>query len=531
MSTLDAQVQQNQTEPIYFLYKLQYADPQETLAYLESISSNLTADISQLSVRNVIKTAKVIKDNNAILLTGPKNAIEDTKEMIAQYDTEEHVRSSTAAPGNFFIYKPKYVDPHEIITSLRSLVDELASTGNIDVQLQKSIAGIRYIEATHSILIPGSDKTIAQIQALLEEIDVQGGYGKGLHHVGALTFFIYKLQYVTPQRLAQSLQSVAQDLEKGGLEDQSLAAAIKGMKSITETNSVLFTGTPAALAKIQELLPNFDIAELAPAQSSLPMPDVPSGYVIYRPLHKAGDELIKMLCDFVDNLKQAGINPTQLERTVHNMRWIENTCSLLITGDPETIEKVQTLLKQFDISSGEAKVTTLGETGFLIYKLQFHQGDDIQRALRRVAADLQEANKGQKIPIADSIESLQWIPVTNSLLTSGPPSVLSRIRDLIQNLDIPLRQVFIEVLVIQTSLTNSQSFGLSWAARAQYKNKVAGQISNFQTPTADNLIPAFSPISATVTPVANNSLPPLVSTSVSSAISFLHKAKHSFPPD
>ena len=158
----------------------------------------------------------------------------------------------------------------------------------------------------------------------------------------------------------------------------------------------------------------------------------------------------------------------------------------MVSGDPESVEKVQQLLVKFDIPGKEnaaPSIESIDNTSFLVYKLQFHPGNDIQTALRQVAVSL---SKGSNPPTAlvDAVNSLQWIEVTNSLLCTGQQDVLVKLKDLIENIDIPLRQVFIEVLVIQTSLLNTQDFGLQWGGQAQYFNKATMGTGNFPLPAS-----------------------------------------------
>jgi type III secretion protein C len=78
-----------------------------------------------------------------------------------------------------------------------------------------------------------------------------------------------------------------------------------------------------------------------------------------------------------------------------------------------------------------------------------------------------------------AINSLQWINVTNSLIATGEQDVLSKLKDLVQSLDVPLKQVFIEVLIIETSLNNLQNFGVQWGSLGKYRDKVALGFGNF----------------------------------------------------
>lgn len=118
---------------------------------------------------------------------------------------------------------------------------------------------------------------------------------------------------------------------------------------------------------------------------------------------------------------------------------------------------------------------------FFVYKLQYHEGPEIEESLKKVAADLRN-QPDAPINLINAIQSLQWVKATNSLLCSSDSETLEKLRKLVESLDIPLRQVFIEVLVIETDLKKSMDFGLQWAAGGQYNNKFGFGAGNF-TPT------------------------------------------------
>ncbi len=486
-------------QQVYFIYKLQYASIENAISYLKKIGSNLGSAPSHRGIVEVISNIKPVPENNAILLTGPSDAVDQVKQLLGQYDTPSAAMPSA---GTVFIYKPKYMSPQDLQSSLETLVIDLSKATQLDSQLQKAIQSAKIVPANQSLAFSGPPNVIDQIKSLISEIDTADS-AKRIHHVGAMTFFIYKLQYASAQQFMSAVKAVTVDLAKGGVEDKDLAATINSMKYIKETNSILFTGSDATLQKVQGLIPKFDVPSLAAPQQ--PVEGPPTTYVIYRPQYKSGTTLIQMLCDFLQNLHASGVSNLGLTNTINSLNWMESTCSLIITGDQESIAKVQDLLKQFDMPDAQqaslSSADQLGETSFLIYKLQYHQGDDIRIALTRIAGDLQDANKGQKMPIIDALNAVQWISGTNSLLTSGPPDILARVRELIQNLDVPLRQVFIEVLILQTDLTNNQSIGLSWSGNAQYKNQFVGQTGNFGGgPGNDPVATVINPLNATTTP-------------------------------
>ncbi len=503
LTSLDVPPEGGVKTQVYFLYKLQYAPANAVISYLNKIASNLGSSTApHQNLIQVVKTIKVIPENNAVLLSGESSAVDQVKSLIAQYDLPSTTPSNNQP---IFIYKPKYLTAKELQQALSTLLGDLSQSASIDPQLIQTVKSSKYVDATQSVAFSGSTSVIDQLKALIADLDTPDAAKHIIQHVGATTYFIYKLQYASAAQLSASLKSVISDLGKGGVEDKALAQAISNMKYIKETNSILFTGSDETLTKIQDLLPKFDIPALGPGAPPI---EVAGTFVVYHPQYKPGDDLIQMLCDFDQNLRLSGITDPALTSTINNLRYMDSTCSLIITGDASAIAKVQDLLQHFDTPNPQQSMITqerkLGEMSFLIYKLQYHQGDDIRIALTRIAGDIQDTHKGQSIPLADAINAIQWISITNCLVTSGSPDILAKIRELIQNLDIPMRQVFIEVLILETSLTNSQTFGLSWSGRGQYRTKLAAQAGNFQTGTDPLISSGYGSVNNTTTPTTGS---------------------------
>ncbi len=145
---------------------------------------------------------------------------------------------------------------------------------------------------------------------------------------------------------------------------------------------------------------------------------------------------------------------------------------------------------------------------FFVYKLQYHEGGEIADTLKKIANDMQHQPDAPHRLIS-AIQSLQWVKPTNSLLCSSDPETLDSLRVLIEDLDKPLRQVFIEVLVIETDLKQSSEFGLQWAASGQYKDKIGFGSGNF-APTSGSAGPfakTMQGINASNTPTGLSQLP------------------------
>ncbi len=75
---------------------------------------------------------------------------------------------------------------------------------------------------------------------------------------------------------------------------------------------------------------------------------------------------------------------------------------------------------------------------------------------------------------------------TNSIIVIGNPSTYDRISSLIKKLDVPRKQVFIEALIIETTLNKLSEFGVEWSAVAK-KGGAIGYTGSSNTGNLGNL--------------------------------------------
>lgn len=501
----------------FFLYKLQYAPGDVVVADLQKLAASLSGSaVPNTSLIKTIEEVKWIKENNSLLLTGTTASIDKVKQLIADFDLPGAALPPSSLKSSFFIYKPVHQTSDQIQTSMEDLAADLEDSGLIDPDLLQTISTMRNVKATNSLLFTGTPDALKKVQGLLETIDVAAAQAAPIQHLGNVTFLIYKLQHASATQFMTSLRSFASELDKNNALDKELAQTINTMKWVKETNSILFTGDDQTLQRVETLAKKFDISALGPQVRETPA----ATYVVYTPKYLNGNELISILCDFEQNLMDSGISDRGLFDTINNLKWIEKTSSLLISGDEPSITKVQALLAKFDIPAKETNtppsIESIDNTSFLVYKLQYHQGNEIQTALKEVAASLSKTSSANQT-LLNAINSLQWVKITNSLLGTGEQEVLTKLRGLIENLDVPLRQVFVEVLILETSLSNTQNFGVQWGSKVQYMTKVGAGTSNFPATNPNNtqsnsaavngIAPGLQAINATTFPNANTQIP------------------------
>ncbi|HNA61834.1 MAG TPA: hypothetical protein PKW79_02020, partial [Rhabdochlamydiaceae bacterium] len=489
-------------DPIFYLYKLKNASGSIVLDHVNQIAANLQeSKVPNEPLILTLRNAKWVKDNNSLLLTGSPIAIEQARVLIEQFDISAPPTNVLGNKSEFFIYKPVQAKGPVIESMLRDLSKDLHAAGLSDPDLLNTIGTMRYVDSTNSLLFTGTPASLEKVKALLERIDSLSPSEMQIQQLGSTTFLIYKIQHVPASHLIGSLRNVTTDLQRTGAVDPNVATAITTLKWIKETNSLLITGAPETLQQVEALLKKFDVASLAPRPDSIPPT---TSFIVYTPKYQPGEDLVQILEDFQHNLAASGVNNPPLFETISNLKYVPRTCSLIISGDAESIAKVEELLRRFDVPSSEPSknppsIESIQNTSFLIYKLQYHQGNEILTALKQIANDLGPGTATGNQNLLNAVNSLQWIRVTNSLLASGEADTLTKLRDLIQNLDVPLRQVFIEVLVIETNVNNAQNFGLQWGGKMKYLNKFAAGTGGFP---AASTSPAASTNS--VNPLAAN---------------------------
>lgn len=111
---------------------------------------------------------------------------------------------------------------------------------------------------------------------------------------------------------------------------------------------------------------------------------------------------------------------------------------------------------------------------FYIYKLLYRRGDSIQATLQAIAESLNAAG-AENDAFLNTLLSVQWLDSSNSLIFTGYPDELLKMRALMKEVDTPLRQVFIEMLVLETSMDDSLEYGVTCGSRFGGGNWAGGQ--------------------------------------------------------
>lgn len=253
---------------------------------------------------------------------------------------------------------------------------------------------------------------------------------------------VFRLYNIEPQRIAEIVKKL---LSSDALVEIS-----------PETHHLIVSDITANVNKIGDLLsaldtPNapFEVAEYT-VNSAFPATLVAYAREILKPLTR--DAPLEMIAQ-------------------------PSSQKIYIVSTPYLINKALQVLRSLDTSDiieaiEDLPSTAIENNNFFMYKMRYQDGREIVDALREVGHNLTYAGVANP-DFVNSIYSIQWVEVNNSIVITGTDGAIEKILGLLTELDSAPKQVYVEVLIIDTTLTNSLDFGVQWIALGDEQNKLA----------------------------------------------------------
>ncbi len=146
----------------------------------------------------------------------------------------------------------------------------------------------------------------------------------------------------------------------------------------------------------------------------------------------------------------------------------------------------------------------ISQTKFFIHKLRYRKGDQLTDALYRISDSLRLSEKAN-IDLINAINSIQWIESSNSLVVTGTPESLGRVKELVEEIDTPLRQVFLEMLVLDTTISDSLDYSVEWTSEFSGVNVGGAQGWSGATPLPGQSTPLLGAVDTAASGVTTDS--------------------------
>ncbi len=132
----------------------------------------------------------------------------------------------------------------------------------------------------------------------------------------------------------------------------------------------------------------------------------------------------------------------------------DNSNSLVIAAPAEEFEKIKHLIDSFDSS------VSIVSTSPKVFYLKNAKAVDVEKVLTKLLSSIAPTqNTAQKTNIKANVSADE---ATNAIIAVGDQGLYNQVGALIEKLDVPRRQVFVEALILETSIDTGFQFGVEW---------------------------------------------------------------------
>ena len=156
----------------------------------------------------------------------------------------------------------------------------------------------------------------------------------------------------------------------------------------------------------------------------------------------------------------------------------ERLNSLIVVATPDMMERVRDLIAKLD------SPTPYEANNMNIYKLLNANAADVEKALNAILGTTPRQGSEKGGPQAAEVQPFEKKVVvtqyerSNALLILASPQDYKLIREIIAQLDVPQRQVLVEAIIMDVSITNNFALGVDSAAITGKDSFVMGNTSN-----------------------------------------------------
>lgn len=167
-----------------------------------------------------------------------------------------------------------------------------------------------------------------------------------------------------------------------------------------------------------------------------------------------------------------------------NLAADDHTNSVLLRGDLQSRLKIRVLIAQLDAPS------PAGSTGNTqVINLHYLKAKDLAPILTKIATGESEDAEG-KNPSPEQHVSIQAEPTTNTIIITAPPTMMTNLKAVINDLDDRPAQVLVEAAIVEVRDSALKDLGILWGELINEGTKV--RVTD-NTRTGNGLPSGFSP--------------------------------------
>jgi general secretion pathway protein D len=157
----------------------------------------------------------------------------------------------------------------------------------------------------------------------------------------------------------------------------------------------------------------------------------------------------------------------------------ERTNSLIVFAPRTQITKIRNLLEQLDSEAPK------GGGKIHVYYLQHANAEEMVKVLNNLPTQQSTSKKGKKVttPVLSKDLKISVDAETNALIITAPREEYLILEDVIKQLDIPRRMVYLEALIMEVSVDKEFKVGVEWGGAGTFADGTGTLASGFSGDT------------------------------------------------
>lgn len=345
----------------------------------------------------------------------------------------ELIRFVSQISGLNFIFDSSDLQfPITIVSQDPTSVEDLMSALLQVLRMQ----GLSVLEQGNNVLIYGNAK-LSKMSRVVSDSNVQEECS------APIVTRVFRIYNISPEKIVAIVRPL---MSKDAIVESS-----------PETRHLIVTDITSNVEKVADLL------------NALDMPNAALDFVEYHVQSAEPQTLVayarEILAPWVYD------NPLQMIPQVAARK-------IFLVSTPSIISKALQVLKSLDTPEIATALpvdlpsSAMPNNNFQVYKMRYQNGQEIASAIRTIGVNLEYLGVANP-DLINTIYALEWIEVNNSLVITGSQTSVEKVLQLVTDLDKAPDQVYIEVLIIDTTVTNSLNFGVQWVALGNEQNKLA----------------------------------------------------------
>jgi type II secretion system protein D len=429
-SELNQLIAQNQPAPTPPVPGLDEAPGRATVQVAPGQQQNLSELIKGLKGEVTVES---VPDLGILILRGNPADVEAVMKVIREVE-----RLSRGQAPQIQILNLKYVNSESFARLLNSVYQDLHGLRTSEAAVAKVQIKFYAIVKPNAVLVIAPPAEMAGVRELAAQLDKPV--------IPETEFQVFPLKHGVASSVAKSVN----DFYKGRTGLGTVVEAVADAR----TNSVIVQARPRDLEEVAKLIIRLDGPTAATATLkifTLTNGDAATIVRLLESLFTTGQR--QGAAAQVPTTETGETPPTSL-RLSADVR----TNSIIAVGTPDTLRAVEAVIYRLDNTDAHQRET-------VVIKLKNNSSDAVAKAVNDFVTS--ERSVAQIDPdLVSTVELLErevFIvsePVSNALLLSATPRYFQQLKKMIDKLDEPPRQVVIQAMIVEVSLTNDDEFGI-----------------------------------------------------------------------